>query len=156
MSQKTRKVKTAIAAIAMSIPALLYAGTPGHEEIKCLARVIYHEARGEPHAGKLGVAAVAINRTKNPEFPDSVCEVIKAKNAFPWHAKLKTPFQSPEFAQAKELAYTIYTMELNGKRWKPAVAKDALFFNTAPFSYKRLVFSGRIGGHMFYNMKARQ
>jgi hypothetical protein len=82
--------------------------------------------------------------------------VIKAKNAFPWHAKLKTPFQSPEFAHAKELAYTIYTKELNGERWKPAAAREALFFNTAPFSYKRLVFSGKIGGHMFYNMKARQ
>lgn len=163
---EARKVKTAIAAIALSIPTLLSAGTPGHDaigfmaehykEIKCLARVIYHETRGEPHAGKLGVAAVAINRTKNPEFPDTVCEVIKAKNAFPWHARNKTPYNSPEFAHAKELAYTIYTKELNGERWKPAAAKDALFFNTVPFSYKRLVFSGKIGGHMFYNMKARQ
>lgn len=165
-STKARKVKTAIAAIALCVPALLSAGTPDHDaigfiaehykEIKCLARVIYHETRGELHAGKLGVAAVAINRTKNPEFPDTVCEVIKAKNAFPWHARNKTPYNSPEFAHAMELAYTIYTKELNGERWKPAAAREALFFNTVPFPYKRLVFSGKIGGHMFYNMKARQ
>ena len=72
---EARKVKTAIAAIALCVPALLSAGTPDHDaigfiaehykEIKCLARVIYHETRGESHAGKLGVAAVAINANFN-------------------------------------------------------------------------------------------
>lgn len=126
------------------------------DEINCLARVIYHESRGEPHAGKLGVARVTLNRAKHEEFPDSVCGVIGAKNAYPWFHKLKTPYESSEFAKSRYLAIEIYVKELAGVKWAPRTVENSLFFNTVPFQYKRLRFSGKIGGHLFYNMEERR
>ena len=48
-----------------------------HAEVLCLADNIYHEARSEPTAGQLGVAAVTINRVNDDRFPNTICEVVK-------------------------------------------------------------------------------
>src|SRR5690606_5855804 len=42
------------------------------EELSCLARNIYFEARSEPLEGKLAVAHVVMNRVASKYFPDSV------------------------------------------------------------------------------------
>ena len=126
---------------------------PKHEsEVACLARTIYHEARGEPHDGQLAVAAVTLNRKKNPEFPNSVCAVIAQKNAYPWFEK-HTPTKSEIYEKALNLAKRVYRHDAEGRDWAPPVARNALFFNGVPFRLKRLVYSGKIGGHLFYEMK---
>jgi N-acetylmuramoyl-L-alanine amidase len=51
-------------------------------DIELLARLVYAEGRGEPYQGQVAIAAVVLNRVESPEFPDSVREVIFAKNAF--------------------------------------------------------------------------
>lgn len=121
-------------------------------EAHCLARVIYHEARGEHEAGKLAVARVALNRVDHKEFPSTVCRVIAQQNAFPW-VKAHTPTHGPAFAEAKRLALQIMTWRANDIKWGPTKAQNALFFNTVPFGYKRLKYSGKIGGHLFYDLK---
>ncbi len=45
-------------------------------ERECLAKAIYHEARGEPEEGQWAVATVIINRVNSSRYPDSVCEVV--------------------------------------------------------------------------------
>ena len=128
---------------------------PKHaSEVACLARTIYHEARGEPHEGQLAVAAVTLNRKKNPEFPNSVCAVIAQKNAYPWFEK-HTPTKSEIYEKALKLAKRVYRQDAEGHAWAPPVAQNALFFNGVPFRLKRLVYSGKIGGHLFYEMKER-
>lgn len=123
-------------------------------ETTCLARVIYHEARGEKLAGKLAVAQVAVRRTEHEEFPDTICGVIKAKNAFPWAAAGRhTPMHTPAFKEAKRLAQEVLLLHVNGIEWGPAKTKDSLFFNTVPFPYKRLKYDGKIGAHLFYSLK---
>lgn len=47
-----------------------------------LARCIHGEARGEPYVGKVAVAAVVLNRTKSPSFPNTVAGVIYQPLAF--------------------------------------------------------------------------
>jgi len=47
-----------------------------------LARAIHGEARGEPYVGKVAVAAVILNRTKSPSFPNTVAGVIYQPLAF--------------------------------------------------------------------------
>ena len=42
----------------------------------CLAKAIYHEARGEPEAGQWAVASVVLNRVNSPRYPSSVCDVV--------------------------------------------------------------------------------
>jgi len=46
------------------------------EEIDCLARNIYFEARSLSTAGKMAVAQVTLNRVKNERFPATICDVV--------------------------------------------------------------------------------
>ena len=52
------------------------------KNLSCLAINIYKEAANEPFEGKVAVAQVTINRTKNPNFPDTICDVVYQKNTF--------------------------------------------------------------------------
>ena len=45
-------------------------------EENCLARAICFEARSESELGQLAVARVILNRTKDPDFPKSICGVV--------------------------------------------------------------------------------
>lgn len=45
-------------------------------EMECLARAIYFEARSESELGQLAVAKVILNRTKDPNFPKTICGVV--------------------------------------------------------------------------------
>lgn len=47
-----------------------------------LARCIHGEARGEPYIGKVAVGAVVLNRTRSPEFPNTIAGVIYQPLAF--------------------------------------------------------------------------
>lgn len=46
------------------------------EDLECLAKTIYFEARGESLAGMLAVGLVVLNRTASPQFPQDVCHVV--------------------------------------------------------------------------------
>jgi len=50
-------------------------GSDKHTE--CLAEALYFEARGESVRGQFAVAEVIMNRVDSPEFPDTVCGVIR-------------------------------------------------------------------------------
>lgn len=45
-------------------------------ELDCLAKNIYHEARGESREGKIAVAHVTMNRVNSKRFPNTVCGVV--------------------------------------------------------------------------------
>lgn len=47
------------------------------QELDCLAKTIYFEARQEPLAGKLAVGLVVLNRTTSQKFPTTVCGVTQ-------------------------------------------------------------------------------
>lgn len=48
---------------------------PPHE-IHCLAKAVWHEARGEPVIGQMAVAHVVMNRVQSPQYPETVCGVV--------------------------------------------------------------------------------
>jgi len=52
------------------------------DDISLLARLVYAEARGEPFAGQVAVAAVLLNRLEHPGFPDSVRDAIYQPRQF--------------------------------------------------------------------------
>lgn len=58
---------------AEALPALALAPDQKH----CLAQAVYFEARGEPETARRAVAAVVLNRTRHPDFPDSICGVVR-------------------------------------------------------------------------------
>jgi N-acetylmuramoyl-L-alanine amidase len=51
-------------------------------DIKLMANAVYGEARGEPYVGQVAIAAVILNRTKSPSFPDTPAAVIFEPRAF--------------------------------------------------------------------------
>ena len=51
------------------------------QQIECLAKTIYFEARGEPDAGKLAVGHVVMNRVASDDYPDTVCQVMEQGGA---------------------------------------------------------------------------
>lgn len=51
-------------------------------ELNLLARCVYSEARGEPYAGQVAVAAVVLNRVRSSSFPNTISGVIYQKGAF--------------------------------------------------------------------------
>lgn len=57
-------------------------GTLSSTELNLLARAVYGEARGEPYAGQVAVAAVILNRVRSSKFPNTVSGVIYQKGAF--------------------------------------------------------------------------
>lgn len=120
------------------------------ESLLCLSLAIFGESRGESKRGQYAVAEVIHNRTKHPDFPDTICGVIKQKSQFSFvrnHRDLKTP---PRY-------------ELEAWKQAVAVAKDfqrkrtnhvgkAVYFNRVELGvrYKTNVKSVRIGQHVFY------
>lgn len=57
-------------------------GALSSTELNLLARAVYGEARGEPYAGQVAVAAVILNRVRSSKFPNTVSGVIYQKGAF--------------------------------------------------------------------------
>ncbi|MCR4434445.1 MAG: LysM peptidoglycan-binding domain-containing protein [Clostridiales bacterium] len=49
-------------------------------DVDLLARLVTAEAAGEPYDAKVGVAAVVINRVKDPQFPNTISSVIYQKS----------------------------------------------------------------------------
>lgn len=50
--------------------------TPPRDELACLARALYHEARGEGAEGMRAVAEVVLNRVDAEGFPRTICGVV--------------------------------------------------------------------------------
>ena len=56
----------------------LHQSIPGvpDEQVECLAKNIYFEARNQDEYGKFAVANVTMNRVKDPGFPSTICDVV--------------------------------------------------------------------------------
>jgi N-acetylmuramoyl-L-alanine amidase len=52
------------------------------KELKLMANAVYGESRGEPYEGQVAVAAVILNRVRDPEFPNTPTGVIFQPGAF--------------------------------------------------------------------------
>lgn len=54
------------------------------KELVCLARNVYHEARGESREGQIAVAYVTLNRVEDEGFQERICDVVYADHQFSW------------------------------------------------------------------------
>lgn len=57
-------------------------GTSWNKDLNLLAHLVHGEARGEPYIGKVAVAAVVLNRTRDSRFPKTIAGVIYQPGAF--------------------------------------------------------------------------
>lgn len=54
------------------------------EEMECLAKNMYHEAKGEGLEGWLAVANVTLNRVRSNKYPNTICKVVYQNRQFSW------------------------------------------------------------------------
>jgi spore germination cell wall hydrolase CwlJ-like protein len=127
-------------------------------DLMCLARNVYHEARGEPMTGQYAVAEVTLNRVDSRHFPDTVCEVVYEKRYDSRRNRLVGAFSWTEFdsvaeprgiawQRAKKAAEAIYD-----KQHEPTIP-GALFYHAdsiEPRWAKTKVPVAKIGSHIFY------
>ncbi len=119
---------------------------------QCLALAMYWEAKSEGPDGMLAVASVVLNRVAHPEFPDTVCGVVKQGGESPpcqfswWcDGKSDLPVEARPWATATRIAERVL-------RDPPSdLTRGALFFHNisveTPWVRERTV---QIGQHIFY------
>lgn len=114
---------------------LIVASVLSQASIDCIARVIYHEARGESELGQRAVASVVRNRMNHPDFPNTACEVVHQPRQF----VARGAVHGPAWLRALEIA--------SEREWVD-VSNGALYFHTRA-SYLPGQVTARIGGHVF-------
>ena len=67
---------------AMGIVSSSGSTSASNSNIELLARAVYGEARGEPYAGQVAVAAVILNRVEDSRFPKTISGVVCQSGAF--------------------------------------------------------------------------
>ena len=124
-------------------------------EVECMTQNIYFEARGEPYEGKLAVATVVVNRTKSPDFPTSVCEVIYQRTGnhcqFSWVCQGKK-YVTDETAwqQSQDIAVKVLTNDLHYVSMESALFYHSISVHPHWKHYQKI---GKIGNHIFYRMR---
>lgn len=128
------------------------------QDINCLTKNIYHEARGEPLDGQYAVAEVTMNRVASKHYPNTVCEVVYQKNfdvirkrdvsAFSWtELNFTAPINAKIWGRAWKVAEEVYDEKADPR------ADGALFYHS---KYIRPRWSrgkrriAKIGRHIFY------
>ncbi len=127
-------------------------------DLNCLAKNIYHEARGEPVDGQYAVAEVTLNRVASKHYPNTVCEVVYQANfdvirkrnvsAFSWtELDVTTPVDRNIWKRAWRIAKDVYDEQA-----EPRV-EGALFYHSTyirPRWSRRKRRIAKIGRHIFY------
>lgn len=125
---------------------IFLANTAHGNEVHCMAKNIYMEARGEPHLGKLLVAGVAINRTKHKDYPNTICKVIAQKGQYKW-PNINIP-NNKEWVESKMLAKAILDKKVHIPKNFNATHFHSV--RVKPVWGQKLRFVTRVGAHVFY------
>jgi N-acetylmuramoyl-L-alanine amidase len=108
-----------------------------------LARLVHAEAKGEPHAGKVAVALVVLNRVTDERFPDKIKDVIYEKRQF--QPVDNGSINKPADPKAKKAVNEALALEGQGH-------DSVFFFNPDKTSSKWLrtkTVTTEIGNHRF-------
>jgi N-acetylmuramoyl-L-alanine amidase len=127
------------------------------KELECLAKNMYHEAKGEGGLGWLAVGMVTINRAQSNRYPNKICDVVYQNNGkvyqFSW-AGTKKKLTKPK----KELYNEIYQLAVLiflHHQHMHDVTDNALFFHADyvdPYWNKKMKKTAKIGRHIFYKL----
>ena len=116
---------------------------PKPQELECLIKNVYYEARGEPYEGKVAVAKVTMNRVNHPSYPKTICGVVYQPKQFSWTIKpSKAKINPKEWYESTKASIEAYNIE-NGLQ-----ATHYHNFTVSPkWNLQRVVV---IGNHIFY------
>lgn len=117
-----------------------------HDDLICLARTVYAEARGEPREGQLAVAYVVLERTGVPGYPETICDVVLEPNQF-----ATSEMDLPKNWEAYQAAMLVALDVLQGKSANPV--EGATYFyaykKAKPYWARQFTEIAVIGNHRF-------
>ncbi len=129
--------------LGIFVPASTGQSYTNNADLDLLARCVYAEARGEPYAGQVAVAAVVLNRVNHPSFPNTISEVIYQPYAFTAVADRQI------YLTPNQAAYNAARDALNG--WDPTYG--CLFYYNPAVATSQWMFNKpvatQIGKHVF-------
>jgi spore germination cell wall hydrolase CwlJ-like protein len=120
-------------------------------DLFCMAKNIYHEARGESTLGKYAVAQVTMNRVRDPRFRNTVCDVVFQPYQFSWANNKSVRWtrpSGPAWNESMEIAKDVLEEGATIKGME-----NALYFhaNYVRPNWKNVRKVTKIGAHVFYN-----
>lgn len=137
------------------VTQMLYEQNYQAQQFKCLVENIYYEAGTESFEGKLAVATVTVNRTKQPQYPADICGVVKQKYKgvcqFSWYClKEKNKIDAYVWKECEIVAKEVLT----GKFLHDKMQKmNALFYHNLtvnPDWAPEKKYIAKLGNHIFY------
>jgi spore germination cell wall hydrolase CwlJ-like protein len=135
------------------------------EQRECLAINIYHEAMGESELGQRAVAYATINRTKDPRYASTICEVVhqavldkkgnpvRNKCQYSWYCDGKSDKIEDEEAYARALVVATIVINTYGNSFDPTMG--ATMYHTdevKPKWRKSFDKTTEIENHIFYKL----
>jgi len=131
--------------ITILLAGILSFNASANEELECLSQAIYHEARGEPLAGRIAVGWVVLNRVTSGRYPSSICEVVYQAKQFSWTDWMPSVNNATTYALTKQLARAI----IQGAHTDPT--NGAIYFNSLGLRpTPKSILTLRIQNHYFY------
>lgn len=114
-------------------------------EILCLSAIMFGEARGESDVGKVAVAYTAINRKADPNYPKTICQIMKQPSQYQF-LDYGMPTQT-QIAYLEPLAKAILEKRVsdptNGAKWYHTR-------QVKPIWAKQKDIKIALGNHIFY------
>ena len=115
-------------------------------DITCLAKNIYHEARGETRQGKVAVAQVTLNRALRTGA--SICNTVYRKAQFSWTNSRRLRVKDLDaWSEAEQIAKSA----MSGRLFIEGF--EATYYHTkqvAPYWRTSRTYIRTIGNHIFY------
>ena len=124
------------------------------EDHQCLAAAIYKEAGGESFNGRLAVGNVVLNRVSAPNFPNTVCGVVKQRTKytcqFSWVCKVPV-----ERVHVKNESIIELARDLLHNKHRDNTFGSLFYHNRSVPGWDRLVRTTEIGNHIFYTKRGK-
>jgi spore germination cell wall hydrolase CwlJ-like protein len=141
------------------------AKTESNDDLMCIAKNIYFEARNQSTIGQIAVALVTKNRAEDPSWPATMCGVvlqairyipgtdIPARNMckFSWYCDGKADTVNYK-SKAWQKALDIAAIVLFTTRYDGLLQKATFYHNKTvkPTWAKHLIYITTIDNHLFY------
>ena len=138
------------------------------EDLDCLAKNIYFEARDQGTASHVAVSLVVLNRVNDPRYPNTICEVIyqgptyswkpdfpvRNKCQFSWYCDGKS--DKPKELEAWNEALKIASLILSHKSYLLDFTEGSTHYHAThikPHWAAHLTRIAQIEGHIFYRLE---
>lgn len=146
---------------SIAAPAEADAATPAAERT-CLTTAIYYESAHEPEAGQEAVARVILNRTRQRDYPATICGVVwqghtratGCQFSFTCDGSLRRRPVADLWDKAEQVARRMLALD---RRGQGSEAEPLLNYHAdyvAPGWRLGLMRKQKIGRHIFYARKA--